>query len=101
MQYYIDYGEIKEENQKHWTELSEPFEILTWRESLHTHDWVRFLSDARECFSDEVTVDWGSYAWKATKAQLLSWACRSGNSIDNREQLKDGITYGVVFIEMS
>lgn len=101
MQYYIDYGEIKEENQNRWTELSEPFEILAWRESLHTHDWVRFLRDARECFSDEVTIDWGSYAWKATKSQLLSWECRIGNSIDNRERLKDGITYGVVFVEMS
>ena len=101
MIYYIYYGEISKENQNQWTEMTEPFDVLSWEEKMYTHDWVKFLHDARECFSDEVSVDWGSFAWKATKNQLLSWANRSGNSLENRGRLKDGITYGVVFIEMS
>ena len=101
MVYYIYYGEISKKWQDHWTEMTEPFDVLSWREKMHTNDWVYFFQDAREYFSDQVSVDWGATAWKATANQLLEWASKSGNSLENAGRLKDGITYGVVFIEMS
>ena len=30
MIYYIYYGEISKENQYQWTEITEPFDILSW-----------------------------------------------------------------------
>lgn len=101
MVYYIYYGEISDKYQERWTEMTEPFDVLSWREEMHTNDWVCFFQEARECFTDQVSVDWGTTAWKATKDQLMTWASKSGNSINNQGRLKDGITYGVVFIEMS
>ena len=77
--------------------MTEPFDVLSWREEMHTNDWVCFFQEARECFTDQVSVDWGTTAWKATKDQLMTWASKSGNSINNQGRLKDGITYGVVF----
>ena len=101
MVYYIYYGEISDKYQERWTEMTEPFDVLSLREEMHTNDWVCFFQEARECFTDQVSVDWGTTAWKATKDQLMTWASKSGNSINNQGRLKDGITYGVVFIEMS
>ena len=67
----IFYGEIKEDRLNTWKENKNPYDILAdnkWIERLGGWDFL-FIVD--ELFTDCVQVDWGSFAYKCTKEQLV------------------------------
>ena len=100
MVYEILVGTIKPDKLNTWNENEEPFDILEDFKSIKEIDWISFLGAARKLFTDEVQVDWGSFAFKATKAQLQQLAEKYGARIEGLCDLPDE-NLGVVFIEMS
>lgn len=103
-------GEISEEYRNNWTphairpDKKEPdvFDVLaTQREIMYRLDEVT----AGECFTDEIQVDWGGWAYKATKKQAIqynekvqrSWYRIPQDAIDSME---DDETYGIIEVEI-
>lgn len=58
-----------------------------------------FLFIADELFTDCVQVDWGSFAYKCTKEQLIELTRKTKCAISGIELLKPEKIYGIVFIE--
>ena len=95
-------GEISEEWEKNWGEGDDPFDVLKKSVSLDAF----FLGGGvfgwadKHC-TDEVQVDWGSWAWKCKGKELIElnkrhpWCHRA--EIEDMDPEK---TYGVVLIEM-
>lgn len=52
-------------------------------------------------FTDQVQVDWGSFAYKCTKKQLQKLIEEKQCVISKIKQLDPDKTYGIVFIEES
>ena len=100
MDYGIKVGVIKPDKLETWKENKDPFDILDdWKE-IERIDWITFLNVSKELFTDEVQVDWGSVAYKATKDQLKKLIVEYKAEIKDLEDLPDE-NLGVVFIEMS
>ena len=59
----------------------------------------RFI--AKELFTDQVQVDWGSFAYKCTKKQLQKLTEEKQCVISKIKQLDPEKIYGIVFIEES
>lgn len=107
------FGEISETRKKNWPGVEKnPSDILISPVSLDGkgHD---LLDASSKYFTDEVKVDWGSYAWKCAPEQIilflndykssLPWL---QNSEKNKiQEVKNYITkhgqteYAVVFVE--
>lgn len=94
----ILYGEIKENQLRSWSENKNPYDILIENNRIEKLGGWEFLEIANKLFSDEVQVDWGSFAYKCTKNQLKILKDQMGCEI-NMETLKTGKIYGIVFIE--
>ena len=100
MDYRIKAGTIKPEKLITWNDNDEPFDILDNCTDIERINWIEFLSAARKLFTDEVQVDWGSFAFKATKEQLKKLTEEYKARIEGLADLPDE-NLGVVFIEMS
>ncbi len=100
MYYEIKVGVIKPDKLETWKENSEPFDILDDWKNINQINWIDFLGAARRLFTDEVQVDWGSFAFKATKEQLKQLTEEFKAKIEGLDELPDE-NIGVVFIEMS
>ena len=94
----ILYGEIKVNQLRSWSENKNPYDILIENNRIEKLGGWEFLEIANKLFSDEVQVDWGSFAYKCTKNQLKILKDQTGCEI-NMETLKIGKIYGIVFIE--
>lgn len=95
----IYYGEIREEKMKSWKTNDNPYEILAGNNEIHRLGGWDFLSHSKEIFDEEVQVDWGSFAYKCTKAQLERLVELTHCQIENMDNLKDEVIYGIIFIE--
>lgn len=100
MVYEIKVGAIKPDKLEAWNEKSNPYDVLDDWKNINQIDWVAFLRAARSLFTDEVQLDWGSYAYKATKEQLKQLTEEYKAKIEGFDELPDE-NLGVVFIEMS
>ena len=49
---------------------------------------------------NEIKIDWGSFAWKGTKEDILKLVQKVHGELEDEGVLQDGVEYGVVFIEM-
>ena len=101
-------GEISEPYRRKWErqtvspDQSEPdvFDVIT------DMSYVGYRLDgcALECFTDCIQVDWGGWAYKATKAQMQEYNRRahSMNRMTQEvvESLEDGRVYGVIDVEL-
>ena len=67
----IFYGEIKEDRLNTWKENKNPYDILADNNRIERLGGWDFLFIADELFTDCVQVDWGSFAYKCTKEQLI------------------------------
>ena len=56
----IFYGEIKEDKLKTWSENRNPYDILVENNRVERLGGWDFLFIAKDLFTDEVQVDWGS-----------------------------------------
>ena len=95
----IEVGIIKPDKLKTWNENNDPFDILSEAKNMTAVDWTYFFDKAK-IFTDEVQIDWGSTAYKATKDQLREFVSVTNCLIEGLEELPDD-NLGVVFIEMS
>lgn len=95
----IFYGEIKEDRLKTWKENKNPYDILTDNNRIERLGGWDFLFIADELFTDCVQVDWGSFAYKCTKAQLIELMEKTYCKISDVEFLNQNQIYGIIFIE--
>ena len=102
MMYDIYYGELSEKRKENWDNGDDdnPFEVLKWRKEIRGIDVISFFHNAKKHLRDEVKVDWGSFAWKGTREEILAFAQAWRGELEDESVLQAGIEYGVVFIEM-
>lgn len=96
----IFYGKIKEEKLASWTENKNPYDILESNNRVEKLGGWEFLSYSKTLFSDEVQVDWGSFAYKCTKKQLQELVDITHCEIEF-SLLEEDKNLGIVFIEES
>ena len=100
----VFFGEISDERKLNWDNGEEdPFNVLKKNYRVEWGD-VQFLSDGDVYFHEQIQVDWGSYAWKCSKAEFVDYLkmreLKVSKELDWDSLPEDG-QYGVVFIEMS
>ena len=97
----IFYGEIKEERLNSWSENENPYDILKENNRINRLSGWDFLEVTKKLFTDEVRVDWGSFAYKCTKDQLRKLMQKTHCEIEKIDQMDPDQIYGIVFIEES
>ena len=99
--YRCVYGELSNQRKENWYHDDEnPFIVLKWEKRIHCADGIAFPSLATNYLRERVQIDWGSFAWKANKAELLYFVDQlSCGKLEDSGCLQDGIEYGVVFIK--
>ena len=101
MMYEIFYGEISEKRKELWDNGDDnPFKILEWRKELRILDFISFFHLTKRYLKDEIKIDWGSFAWKGSKEEILRLVREVHGELEDESVLQDGVEYGVVFIEM-
>lgn len=106
----VYFGEIKDERLLTWNENEHPLDILVENIKIDCIGGWDFLAKANETFHDKVQVDWGSFAYKCKKCELikvvndlfpkLPWLEQQRRDIIQKiKELDDSALYGVVFIE--
>ena len=103
------FGEISESYKERWephtvdAEKGHPdvFDVLVGGGRAFGY---RLGSAAYECFSDRIQVDWGGWACKATKAQVIKYNRKTRQSDRIPEEIvnsmEDGKVYGILEVEM-
>ena len=97
----IFYGEIKEDKLQTWFEKRDLYDILGENNRVERLGGGDFLFIAKELFTNQVQVDWGSFAYKCTRKQLKKLIEEKQCVIPKMKQLDPNKTYGIVFIEES
>ena len=97
----IFYGEIKEDKLQTWSENRDPYDILVENNRVERLGGWDFLFIANDIFTDEVQVDWGSFAYKCTHKQLQKLVREMKCEIPKIQELDPDKVYGIVFIEES
>lgn len=96
----IFYGKLKVERRDTWNEILNPYDILEKRFPIKKIGGWDFLTKADKIFSDKHQVDWGSFAYRCTKEQLLQLQEQTSCEVENIESYDENASYAVVFIEM-
>lgn len=100
MVYSTFYGEISDERKQEWDCKSDnPYAVLKNNMKIDCNDWIAFIHNADELFTDKIQIDWGSYAWKADKKSILQFVNKIKGKIEEQDFMNDSGVYGVVFIE--
>ena len=92
----VFYGEIKEDRLNTWKENKNPYDILADNNRIERLGGWDFLFIADELFTDCVQVDWGSFAYKCTKEQLIELTRKTKCAISGIELLKPEKIYGIL-----
>ena len=90
----IFYGEIKEDKLKTWSENRNPYDILVENNRVERLGGWDFLFIAKDLFTDEVQVDWGSFAYKCTRKQLQKLVSEMKCEIPKIQELDPDKVYG-------
>lgn len=93
----IMYGRIKDERLQTWESNHDPYDILERNIEIHRIGGWDFLFQDK-LFSDKTQVDWGSFAYKCTKAQLGEMSRNLRCAVPELEEIEDE-NLGIVFIE--
>lgn len=100
MMYSVYYGELSEARKEKWNNGEDnPYDILVKNKKISGYDWIKFLSIARQILKEEIQIDWGSFAWKGSKDDILKLKKEWRAKLEDEKFLKEDIEYGVVFIE--
>jgi len=101
MLFSVYYGEISDERKEKWDiEEDNPYKVLKDDNKISCYDWMQFLAVARKSLTDEIQIDWGSFAWKGDKFSIGNMVDQlSGGKIEGYSKMKPSVEYGVVFIE--
>ena len=90
----IFYGEIKEDKLKTWFENRNPYDILVENNRVERLGGWDFLFIAKDLFTDEVQVEWGSFAYKCTRKQLQKLVSEMKCEIPKIQELDADKVYG-------
>lgn len=96
----IYYGKVKKDKVVTWNENNNPYDILEERLSVNKLGGWDFLEKTNEIFSDKHQVDWGSFAYRCTKEQLLLLKEQTNCEIENIDMWDAEAEYAIVFIEL-
>ena len=102
MIYHIFYGEISDDRQKNRDNGDDdPFSVLKRNIDISVN-WLEFLNWAKKHLSEEIKIDWGSFAWKGTGNDIKQLKKdKPYEVIEEYRKIDPEKIYGVVFIEMS
>lgn len=97
--YELLIGEISKNRTSKWDNGSKnPYEVL--KQTMYRGECTMgTLQEAAQCFHDELQIDWGAFAWKASKADLMRFFRRKGYPLDALDPFSDYKLYGVVYID--
>ena len=102
MVFRVFYGELSDARKETWDNGEDnPYDVLAENKEIHGNDWISFLAIARKLFIEEIQIDWGSFAWKGTKGDLLKLKKEWHAKLEDEKKLKENVEYGIVFIEES
>ena len=102
MVFIVCYGEISESRKENWDNGEEnPYDVLVANKKISGYDWMSFLASARTYLKEEIQIDWGSYAWKGCKSDILKLKKDWHAKLEDETFLEEDVEYGVVFIEES
>lgn len=93
------YGEIRPDKLATWRDNDNPYKILVENHEITKAGGWKFLFDYEKLFFDKVQVDWGSFAYKGTKEQILKLMELVKCERDEVNNLVDCDIYGIVFVE--
>lgn len=97
--YKLIIGEIKGEKIKNWqSENKDLYDFLEY-EIIKQRCRMGTLPKAAKAFRDEVQLDWGTFVWRASKPELLSFFKKYGYSEEKIHGLDDFKEYGVVYLD--
>lgn len=109
------FGELSEERKNDWKcEDDNPYNVLQNPVNLGRKAYDLWYS-SKKYFEEQIQIDWASYAWKCTEAQIVSFFEETMTTLpwlveDEKEILENvgqyiknhgNTEYGVVFIEES
>lgn len=95
------FGEISEAWEKEWGKGHDPYDVLNKMYGIDGFfpDGSPFGWTSEHC-TDEIAVDWGSYAWKCKGKEIIELQNHSSVSDDYKiDSIEPDKTYGVVLIE--
>lgn len=102
MVFRVYYGEISESRKENWDNGEEnPYDVLVSNKKISGYDWMSFFAIARTYLKEEIQIDWGSFAWKGCKSDILKLKKDWHAKLEDETFLKEDVEYGVVFIEES
>ena len=109
------FGELSEKRKCIWdNKENNPYEVLHEPIELNCRG-NNLLIDGKKFFTEQIQIDWGSFAWKSTpeavlsylelyKAKECSWLIEDDENLIERvkEQInqRGNVKYGIVFIEL-
>lgn len=95
----IYYGIIREDKKISWNQNRDPYKILEHNIEINRLGGWKFLDLSKKLFYGEVQVDWGSFAYKCRKQQLVELSRITNCEIPYLNELKEQQEYGIIFIE--
>ena len=97
--YEILIGELSKDRELKWDNgMTDPYAVLG-KNMFSCRCTIGTLQDANRYFHDEIQIDWGCFAWKAQKCELLKFFRRKGYAVDDLEQFDPFKEYAVVYID--
>ena len=70
--------------------------VLTSLKRIRGMNWISFLYLADKNLRDRIKIDWGSFAWKGSKEEILKLVQEWHGELEEESILVDGVEYGVV-----
>ena len=95
----IYYGKLSEYAKTNWENMNDPFKVLEEKKIIPMGGWT-FLFMDKKYFTNEIQCDWGSFAWKCSKKDLIRFQDESNCPLADIDTIEDDDECGVVFIEM-
>ena len=97
--YELIIGEINPNRKVRWDNgNTDPYSVID-RTLFSGNCTIGTLQEAAKCFYDEIQVDWGCFAWKTRKDELLRFFKRKGYHLEQIEKLDEFKEYAVVYID--
>ena len=97
--YEILIGEISDDRNQKWDNgETDPYTVIN-KTMFSGQCTISTLQEAGKYFYDEIQVDWGCFAWKARKCELMRFFRRKGYPLSELEHFDIYKEYAVVYID--
>jgi len=97
--YELLIGEISEDRKRKWDNgKTNPYTVID--KILYSGSCTMgTLESAGKYLRSEIQVDWGCFAWKARKCELMKFFRRKGYPVEELDGFDDFKEYAVVYID--